>query len=358
MDLSFLSSLQDTAGPVASLHINASRDAEDADHAVAVRWTKAREDLRSQGADEPTLSAMDAVVGRTEGVSGPHGQVLFAADGAILLNVAVFEPPQDHLARVGPLPDPLLYIRSQRTTVPYVLAVVDSIGGDVRTVYADGRTSTRRVEGEDWPVQKVREGAYHHNQMQRAVDNQVADNAGRVAGAVAAEAKRNGAEVVAVAGEVQVRGELRVRLPDWLEPRAVDLESGSRAAGSEKSPLEEELRQHLQQRAQAQVTEVLETFEQGRANRDRVVEGFAGVVRALQRGQVETLLWSSGPAETGVRLWIGPSGEQLALEEQELREMGVQEPVSESAGPAVLRAAAATSARVVLIPQDDAVAEE
>ncbi|MDT0304078.1 baeRF2 domain-containing protein [Streptomonospora wellingtoniae] len=358
MDLSFLASVESTTGQVASLNINASRDAEEADHAVRVRWQKAREDLRSQGADEQTLTAMDEVVGQTGGVAGPHGQVVFAADGGVLLDTVVAEPPQDHLARVGPLPDPLLYIHSQRTPIPYVLAVVDSVGGDVRSVHGDGRTVHRRVEGEGWPVSKVREGAYHHKQMQRNVEQQVADNAGRVAGAVAQEAKRNGAEVVAIAGEVQVRGELRDRLPDWLEPRALDLESGSRAAGSENSPLEEELRGHLEERARAHVAEVQESFEQGRANRDRVAEGLAAVVRALQRGQVETLLWSTGLAETDTRVWIGPSGEQIGVEERELRDMGVDDPVTELAGPAVLRAAAATSAQLVLVPQRDSAPEE
>lgn len=358
MDLSFLASLNDTTGPVASLAINTSRDAEDTDHEVHVRWQKAREDLRAQGADEPTLSAMDGVVGRTGSVAGPHGQVIFAAGGEILLDTVVSDPPQDHLARVGQLADPLLYIRSQRTQIPYVLAVVDSLGGDVRTVYGDGRTAHHRVEGDDWPVHKVREGGYHHKQMQRNVDHQVAENAGRVAGAAAEEAKRNGAEVVAIAGDVQVRGELRDRLPDWLEPRALDLESGSRAAGSEASPLEEELRGHLEERNRARVVEVQESFEQGRANRDRAVEGYAAVVRALQRGQVDTLLWSAGPAESDRRVWIGPSGEQIALDKQELREMGVDEPVEEPAGSAVLRAAAATSAHLVLVPQREITAEE
>ncbi|QBI53121.1 baeRF2 domain-containing protein [Streptomonospora litoralis] len=358
MDLSFLTSVEGTSGPIASLNINNSRDAEDADHEVHVRWQKAREDLRSQGADESTLGAMDGIVGQTGSVAGAHGQVIFAADGRVLLDTVVSEPPQDYLARVGPLPDPLLYIYSQRTRIPYVLAVVDSQGGDVRTVYGDGRTVHHRVEGENWPVNKVREGGYHHNQMQRNVDNQVAENAGRVAGAAAQEAKRNNAEVVAIAGEVQVRGELRDRLPDWLEPRALDLESGSRASGSEKSPLEEELRRHLEERAQSQVAEVQESFQQGKANRDRAVEGFAAVVRALQRGQVDTLLWSTGLAETDIQVWIGPSGEEIALDEQELREMGVDEPATELAGPAILRAAAATSAQLIMVPQNDSTAED
>src|SRR5699024_2317735 len=107
--------------------------------------------------------------------------------------------------------------------------------------YADGRTVNRRVEGADKPVHKVRAGGYHHHQMQRAVDEQVRKNVDQVVDEVTALADRSRAEVVALAGDVQVRGELMERLPDRIRERAVVMEAGSRASGSESSPLDEEL---------------------------------------------------------------------------------------------------------------------
>lgn len=357
MDLTFLTSIHGTTGPVASLNINSSRDAEDADHEVRVRWSKARADLRSQGADEETLTAMEAVVGETKGVAGPHGHVVFAADGQILAQDTVTEFPQDYRARVGPLPDPLLYLYSESPRIAHVLAVIDSVGGDLRVVQGDGRVINYRVEGEDWPVQKVRGAAYHHNQLQRAVDNQVADNAGRVAGAIANAVRYHGAEVVGIAGEVQIRGEVRVRLPEWAEEKAVDLEAGARHAGAGRSPLEEELQEVLLAQAQRQTAEALASLEQGRANRDRVAEGLTNVVYALQRGQVQTLLWSTANTGAEERLWFGPAAEQLALTDQELRDMGVTQPVQELAGPVLLRAAAAGAAELLLIPQQEDTAQ-
>ncbi|MDS1272416.1 Vms1/Ankzf1 family peptidyl-tRNA hydrolase [Lipingzhangella sp. LS1_29] len=351
MDLSFLTSIRGTTGPVSSVIVNASRDAEDTDHAVRVRWSKARADLSSQGADEETLAAMDSVVGDTHGVPGQHGHVVYAADGTVLAQAVVTEFPQDYRARVGPLPDPLLYVYSESPRVPYVLAVVDTLGADLWTVHADGRATTQRVEGEDWPVHKVREGGYHHNQMQRTVDNRVADNAGRVAGAIAQTLRGTEADIVAIAGEIAVRGEVRARLPDWAEPKAVDLEAGSRPTGSSTTPLNDELRGILAGIAQRELDEAIAEFEQGRANRERTTEGLASVVHALQRGQVRTLLWSTARRDTETWLWFGPSAEQLALTSQEVRDMGVQDPVAEYAAPVLLRAAAAGSAELLLVPQ-------
>ncbi|WP_017607208.1 baeRF2 domain-containing protein [Nocardiopsis xinjiangensis] len=349
MDLTFLQPLYETSTPVGSLYINTSRDAEDTDHAVRVRWDKARDELRERGLDEATLEAMDRVVGVTEGVPGPHGQVVYAAGGKVLLDSTVSEPPQDHFVRVGTLPDPLPALAAEGSHVPHVLAVLDSIGADLIAEYADGRTVTRRIEGEDKPTHKVREGGYHHKQMQRAVDEQVGHNLDGVAEAFAELADRSKAEVVAVAGETSVRGDLVQRLPERVRERAVELESGSRASGSEASPLEEELEEHLDRQADEHVRDAVEAFDRGGPD-GASAEGLDSVVHALQRGQVETLLWSEGFPGSERKLWIGPSGEQIALNAQELRDMGVSDPVEEEAGPALVRSVSLTGAGFLRVP--------
>lgn len=349
MDLTFLQPLYEASAPVASLYINTSRDEEDTDHAVRVRWDKARDELRERGIDETTLDAMDRVVGTTEGVPGPHGQVVYAAEGKVLLDSTVSVPPQDHVVRAGTLPDPLPALAAEGRHVPHVLAIVDSIGADLIAVYADGRKVTRRIEGEDKPVHKVREGGYHHKQMQRAVDEQVGHNLDDVAEVFAELADRSKAEVVAVAGETSVRGDLVQRLPERVRERAVELESGSRAPGSESSPLEEELDEHLDRQAEEHVRDAVEAFRRGDSDGSSA-EGLDSIVHALQRGQVETLLWSEGFPGPERKLWIGPSGEQIALNAQELRDMGVSDPIEEEAGPALLRSVSTTGAVLVRVP--------
>lgn len=349
MDLTFLQPLYETSTPVASLYINTSRDTEDADHAIRVRWGKARDELRERGLDETTLEAMDRVVGATEGVPGPHGQAVYAAGGKVLLDSTVSEPPQDYFVRVGTLPDPLPALAAEGHHVPHAIAVVDSIGADLTAEYADGRTVTRRVEGKDHPIHMPRGGGYHHNQMQRATDEQVGHNLDDVAETFAELVDRSKAEVVAVAGEASVRGDLVQRLPERVRERAVELESGSRAPGSETSPVQEELGEHLDRQTDEHVRDAVEAFERGGSD-GSAAEGLDSVVHALQRGQVDTLLWSEGFPGAERKLWIGPSGEQISLNAQELRDMGVSDPVEEEAGPALVRSVAATGADFLRVP--------
>lgn len=351
MDLTFLQPLYDRPAPVASLFINASRDVEDADHVIRVRWDRARAALLEKGATEETVAAMDGVVGRTQGVPGPHGQVVYAAGDEVVFDSTVAEPPQDFQVSVGDLPDPLPYMVADRRHVPHVLVVADSIGADLATEYADGRIEARRVDGGDKPVHKVREGGYHHKQMQRAVDEQVGQNVGLVAEAVTEAAGASGAEVIAIAGEVQVRGDIAEGLPGNLRERVEYLEAGARAPGSENSPLEEELARKLDEKAAEHVRGSVEALGRGRAD-GTAVEGMDAVVHALQRGQVETLLWDDGLPGADRELYIGGSGEQVAVAAQELRDMGVAAPRTEPAGSALPRAAAMTGAGLELVQAD------
>ncbi|MBR8741199.1 Vms1/Ankzf1 family peptidyl-tRNA hydrolase [Nocardiopsis sp. MG754419] len=353
MDLTFLQPLYDRPAPMASLFINVSRDSEDAEHAIRLRWDQARSALAEEGVPEATLAAMDGAVGRTEGVPGPHGQVVYAAGDEVVHDAVVARHPQDFEVSVGRFPDPLPYMVADHRRVPHVLAVVDSIGADVTAEYADGRTVVRRVDGDDKPVHKVREGGYHHNQMQRAADERVDQNTGLIAETVARLADAGGAEIVAIAGDPQVRGLVADHLPEHLKTKVADLEAGSRAPGAENSPVDEELAERLRVVSEEHVRESLDALGRGRAD-GTAVEGMGAVVSALQRGQVETLLWNDDLAGADRPLHVGPSGEQVSTDERRLKDMGVTEHWTEPARSALTRAAATTGAGLELVPVEEA----
>lgn len=352
MDLTFLQPLYDRPAPMASLFIDTSRDTEDAEHAIRLRWEQARAALLDEGAPEETVAAMGGVVGRTEGVPGPHGQVVYATGDEVVYDSTVARPPRDFEVSVGDLPDPLSYIAADNRRVPYVLAVIDSIGADITAEYADGRTVFRRVDGKDKPVHKVREGGFHHHQMQRAVDEQIGRNVSLVAEAITELAGAGNAEIIALAGEVQVRGTVADHLPGHLRERVEDLEAGSRAPGDENSPLEEELAAKLDAKAAEHVRKAVDALGRGRAD-GTAVEGLDSVVRALQRGQVEMLLWNDDLPHADRELHIGASGEQVSVNARELRRMGVTEPRTEPAKAAIPRAVATTGAGLELVPADE-----
>ncbi|MBX9389829.1 Vms1/Ankzf1 family peptidyl-tRNA hydrolase [Streptomonospora nanhaiensis] len=352
MDLTFMQKAYRVSSPVASVYINVSRDSADAEHAVGLRWREARSELRSQGADEDTLRALDGVVGRSDGGSGAQGQVAFAGGGEVGFDALVAAPPQDYAVRVGPLPDPLPYLRNRGRRVPHVAVLADSIGADLVSVAASGARRTDRVEGGDHPTHKVPGGGWKHKQMQRAVEEQVLKNARQVASAVHERAQRDGAEVVVVAGEPGVVRDLVDHLPEGTRARTVEAEAGSRASGSDNAAFERELDRVLEEHADEGRRRVVDGFLEGRGTADRVTEGLEAVVATLQRGQVDTLLWSAGADLRGERLWSDPEGARIALTERELLDLGAEEALEEDAAPVLVRAAAQTNAELVFVPED------
>ncbi|MDA0567527.1 hypothetical protein LG943_24865 [Streptomonospora sp. S1-112] len=352
MDLAFLQKAYRVSSPVASVYIDVSRDSADAEHALGLRWREARAELGSQGADEDTLRALDGVVGRTDGASGARGQIVFAAGGEVTFDALVAAPPQERAVRVGPLPDPLPYLRNRGRRVPHVAVLVDSIGADVLSVSASGTRRTDRVEGEDHPTHKVPGGGWKHKQMQRAVEEQVLKNTRQVASAVHECAQRDGAEVVVVAGEPGVVRDLVDNLPEATRARTVETESGSRASGADNANFERELDRILEEHTDERRRSVVDAFLEGRGTGDRVTEGLEAVTAALQRGQVDTLLWSADTDLRGERLWSDPEGARIALSEREVIDLGAEEVLEEDAAPVLIRAAAQTGAQLVFVPEE------
>ncbi|MFD1277495.1 hypothetical protein ACFQ51_53035 [Streptomyces kaempferi] len=79
MDLTLLRPLYTASDPVVSVHIDTSREDQDADHRLEVGWRALRRDLEQQGADERTLAVLDEKVGGSPHLVGPQGESLFAA---------------------------------------------------------------------------------------------------------------------------------------------------------------------------------------------------------------------------------------------------------------------------------------
>jgi hypothetical protein len=75
----------------------------------------------------------------------------------------------------------------------------------------------------------------------------------------------------------------------------------------------------------------------------------AGVLRD---GQVSDLLLADDPSSTAV-LWIGPGPAELAMSQDELRDRGVAEPVSDRADAAIARAVAGTGAAPHFVPEGE-----
>ena len=131
MDLHFLSELTETPGPYATVYLDASHDSAAARRELELRWAGHRTDLAEQGADEPTLAALDRAVADADPAVGRRGRVLVAADGRVLLDRFLPEPPGRPGATWGPAPDLLPLLLDAPEPVTAVVVRVDRSGGEI-----------------------------------------------------------------------------------------------------------------------------------------------------------------------------------------------------------------------------------
>jgi hypothetical protein len=346
MDLGFLRPLYDRSGPFASVYLDASRDTEDGAAAVELRWRGLRERM---GAPPETLDALDrAISEHTPGV-GRYGLAVFGAGGEIVLVEHLPAPPRTELAVYGPLPHTMPLVAQRGEEIAWLRVLTDRVGADLAGVTAGGLRRAETVRGhETHPVRKVKPGGWAQARFQREAETTWRRNAGDVATATIAVADRLAPEVLVIAGDVRARQLLLTQLPKRWQDRAVQTDAGSRAAGADPEALDDVTVQAVADVAARRPRAALDRYgEQEGAGR-----GLGAVVRALQREQVGVLLIVDDPSSTD-ELWVGPEPNQLAMDPEEVREMGVDEPVRVRADAALVRAATCTGADLVLVGPDD-----
>src|SRR6476660_4740341 len=357
MRLTHLRSLYERPGPWASVYLDASRDSADAAKLVDLRWRAARADLAGKGADEATLDALERAVLAQPSVAGRFGVAAFASHGELALHRILPAPPAAPPATVGDLPHVLPMLAVEGEHVPWLRVVVARTGADLASATDGGVHRRGLVVGcGTYPIRKAAPGGWSQRRSQEAAEENWERNAGEVALAVAGLAERVGAEVLVVAGDVRARSLLRDRLPERWQPRVVSTDTGSRHAGAaDPEPLDEVTGRAVARLAASHVDTAVDRFRQ-QSGRDAAGNGLAVAVRALQRGQVETLLLVDDPSSTA-RLWIGREPTGIATDEAGLRAMGIAEPRQVRADDALLRALALTDAALTVVgPGEDGVA--
>ena len=344
MDLHFLSELTETPGPYATVYLDASHDSESADRELELRWAGHRTELAEQGADEPTLAALDRAVADADPAVGRAGRVLVAADGRVLLDRTLAEPPGRPSAAWGPVPDvlPLLLDVPEPTTA--VVVRVDKSGGEILLAGEDGAGAQQvdEVRGDRSPLHKTRGGGWKHLKMQHTVENTWRANVAALAERVDAEVRRTGARVLVLAGDGQSRTLLRDALAERSASIAVDVEHSGGRSGADDDELAGAVEAAARNVVDAERQAVLERLDQALGRPDGLaVGGLEPVLEALRAQQVDTLFLDGGVTRDG-ELWVGEVASQVATDAERLRGLG-SEPVGQVPVDVALLAAAAAS---------------
>ncbi|WFB11107.1 hypothetical protein LRS74_31760 [Streptomyces sp. LX-29] len=354
MQLSFLDRLYEQPGPWASVYLDTSRDIDDPDKAIALRWRHLRDELVAGGADAATVDALADAAGADREVAGRHGQALFATRGRLVLVEELPEPPPRDVARFGPLPHALPVAVQYAPDIPYTAIVLERLVPPD----ADGTEEVVvEVESGRWPMSRALPGP--SDLLRVAVEDwrlelpgivrHLAELAGQadaeaiVVGADPGNERLQGALVNRLSARVP-HGRRVVRSVAATDPTPSPPESG-------RALLEQELSELLTGRLRESDHERLERYQAQRARRPDTSEGMGAVVTALQRGQADTVLLND-PPRLPSPLFVGTEPAQIASAPGELEAFGSSTIREEDAGDALLWSTVGTGAQLTVVPQD------
>ncbi|MFC9294505.1 hypothetical protein ACFTWH_14485 [Streptomyces sp. NPDC057011] len=349
MKLQFLGPLYAHPGPVASVCLDTSRDIDEPDRALDLRWRRLRRSLLAHDADEATVAALEAAVGSDREVAGRHGLAVFAAHGSLVLAERLPDPPERDSARFGMLPDALALALQRGPDIPYAALAVrrvhlaEAAGGDeeLQLDFETGR----------WPMSRVAPGARLHRRIPvEGWPKEAEQLLAELVAAVRAEAL----ELVVLAGDPWTVNSLMRSAPKKLLGNFVKLKDGHyRRPEPGRALMEEELGLLFEGRLSEHDRHQLDAYLGQHARHPEYVEGLAATVAAFQRGQARTLILNR-PVRFSRHLWVGTAPTQLALSGEDLNAFGLNYYWEEPApGAALIRAAAGTQAELVAVPEEE-----
>lgn len=346
MKLSFLGPLYAQKGPYACAYLDTSRDIDDPERAIELRWRHLKQELSAQGADMATTGALAHVVGADRDVPGRHGQAVFATRGRVALADELPQPPARDTARFTMVPDAMPLAVQHAPDIPYAVVVVRRIKGATEETphVLDVDFQTGR-----WPMAQV---AADEPTRRRVLSGEWRQQAAELAEELERLADDGLAEVIVVAGDAWARGVLTHHLPKRLQDRVTGVETDGQAPEPGRGVLEEQLGYLFQGRMAARDRALTERFLAQRARDERAVEGLTPAVEALQSGRAEALLVNH-PVDLPGTLWVGVAPKHIGLSDAELHFRGVHSCWQEPTGAALIRAVVGTGAELVVVPREE-----
>jgi hypothetical protein len=284
-------------GPFASAYVEVSRDLQDGDHVAGLQARAAADQLKEQGAPDEVVAMVKERLDQPPHLPAPVSRFVVATSKGVLLDELTPRHRPRPEASWAALPDLAAWLADTDTAVPFVLALVDHEGGDVRRYAADavGPEEGRSLGGDTEFEHKIRGGGWAHLRFQHHVENVWRRNATEVVAEIDRLVRDHDVALVVLAGDPQSRQQVLATLPD-IDAEVVELDAGGRNADSGEDALEQAVEQALRDEVvQEKLSQVHELRD--RMGRDyAVATGIGDVVEAFVRGQVDRLLIDPGAA--------------------------------------------------------------
>lgn len=348
MRLGSLRTAFDLPGPMLTACLDVSRNNESAAAEIELRWRALRDELADAGAPDAALDAAEERLLEVSTVPGDCGRcVVTTGSGVAEDHVLPGRRPQS-AGRWGLLPHLLPVVEFESAQVAHVYVEVDRTGADI-SVHAPLGEWSESVEGSTHQISKVNAGGWSQGRYEQRAENLWERNASEVAQRVDVLVRTTGAELLVVAGETRAAQ----LLEDALAERSREILRSSSARGRADGVSPEALAQSrealLEEYATARARSAVAEFLEQRGRDERAAAGLQQTMAALAQAQVELLLLPEAWDPDAVA-WFGSDATQVALDRASLDQLGVEQPHEAPVADVVLRAAAGTDARVLVVP--------
>ena len=341
------------SGPFASVYLDVSRDHENSPREIELRWKELARSLAEQGAYDADVAVIETMVTDPSGEPGSAGRVVIASGGQVRLTEVLPVPPRRDIAHWGTLPHVMPLLAQQPETLAHVVVDLGKTTATVRAVAASGDVSETIEQGREESAHKVRGGGVAYRSIENYTEEVWADNVRTFAKTIGDTVSRVHAQLVIVLGDEQACAMLLAE----LDARSRSLVVQAHGPGPTDKTTDEgpggQVERLVAERAAERTREVMDGFDTAHG-RDTglAATGLGPVVTALQQAQVETLVIVDDPSSAR-QLWVGPEPSQLATGEEDLRTIGAEVLGRDRADAALVRAAAGTGARLVVLPHPD-----
>lgn len=292
MQLSTLKDVYRHTGPFVTVHLDVSRNTEDAQQQLASRWTTARHALEKEAVDPGLVEQIGERLQEPTDLPGEVRRTIVAADGEIVFDDArIGSSPWPETVTCGDLPDLSGWVHQTDGQIPFLLVVADREGADLELYETldQGEVQRRQVNGDTLHLHKYQGGGWSHRRFQQRSENTAESNAREVADEIRSIVTKHKPRAVLLAGDPRSRSVIVDSL-DGVQSEIHQLEAGGRGAGSSEESLRGEIEVVLARLEAEDQQVVAGRLEERWAQGSGAVLGVDDVLEALVQGKVETLV--------------------------------------------------------------------
>ncbi|WP_193103214.1 Vms1/Ankzf1 family peptidyl-tRNA hydrolase [Brachybacterium sp. FME24] len=314
MKLPWLKSALETPGPITSVHLDTTRTDPHAAAELEARWARRRSDLTAAGTPGDLLDQIEESVLSPSAIGGRHGRTLLATDTEILMDRVLPVPPLQESAQRGEHPQLLPLLQLTPFAVSQLLIIVDRAGADLHLRAPENPSIAHGANdlGEDASIDgghdelhKAHAGGgtphgWRGSNFEARVEDSWERNADAVASTVERLLREHSPDMLLLSGDVRAMGLLKDALGRESRDRVIEVSGGARGVAFDHGPFRDELVRTAEEFVAARQCDLAARFRESQARDGASVGGSAEVAQALDRGQVEELVFVTGHAPSTI----------------------------------------------------------